>query len=214
MNFIEKIIKYSPIILLVIAILFGIHKFQQWHTITGIITNNGSTEIHVSDAKIEKPSKTVEDAVRIKVGKDAAIVGSIKLTPTVGEDKSKVSTTSVVLVNDCVTCTVRAVIVEEKKNYLGFSFRPKFYIGYIDDSISIGYAQEVFRYSKYSLNGTLTVPYVGLGFSYDVTNNFYFMGSANSRYIGYNSVKDIGSYHLDLDAIKQPYPMLSIGFYF
>lgn len=206
-------LKLSPIILILALLLFLVSKFQSCGGPVTVI-KHGSTETSVTEVKIEKPSKAVEDAVRTTEGKDVTITGTIKLKSMVGDDKSRIKTTTIALISDCITCTARAVLVEESKTFVGFSFRSKLYLGYTNDSTTLGYAQEFFRYGKTSVNGLATLPYLGLGASYDLTNNFFALGGLNVQYLKYNKMEDIGSYHIDLDELKKPYPVVAIGFYF
>jgi len=115
---------------------------------------------------------------------------------------------------NCVTCTPGVTEDITIKTKFGFVFEPKFYIGTTNSGLTLGYAQGFFRYGKTSLDALITVPYLGLGGTYLVTDNFFLLAGVNSRYLDYNSIEDIGSYSIDLAGFTKVFPLVGVGFHF
>ncbi len=213
----RNIFKWSSVVLGIIGLLAIIHFAQSCGPIKNIVTiNDGNNKTSIQDKEIEKPSSKIEDAIKKTHGPDTKIKGVIKVDTKQGEDKSKKIKTTIVLIEDpkCNTCNPKVAEVTEESTYLGFSFKPKFYIGMTATTPTIGYAQEFFRWGKLSSNLTLGVPTAGLGTSYDITNNFYGIVGANIRYLEYKEVGDISSYNIDASNLTKIYPMIGVGFYF
>lgn len=213
----DKIFRWTGVGAVLIGLLFLIHFAQSCSPIKNLVTvQNGGTSSTVEEKKIETPTKNVEDAIRKTQGPDAKIKGVISVDTKQGEDKSKRTKVSVVLVEDakCNTCSPRVVQIDESTTFIGFSFRPKFYLGMTQQTPTLGYAQEFFRWGKVTSNLTLGFPSAGLGLGYDITNNFYGIAGANVRYMEYKEIGDISSYNVDTTELTKIYPMIGIGFYF
>lgn len=215
----EKIKKWSAIILPIIIILFIISKFQSCSITGGILDNIkvGGNTVAVGVQPTVTPTDEDRAVVDKVVGRDAIIKGKIDLgKKQKGDDKSKVTDTSIIVVADskCNTCAPIFVRKEKDSLFLGFSFRPKVYAGTGFGGNSFGYAQEFFRFGKATANGLVSFPTVGLGLGYDITNNFYGLLGANTNYVQYDNIGNLESYRFDPKELGVVKPLIGIGFYF
>ncbi len=113
----------------------------------------------------------------------------------------------------CNTCPVNYLQDTKTKIFVGFSFKPKLYLGY-DQQLTLGYDQELFRVGRFSLDYLLTIPTTGLGIGYNLTDNFFIGAGANVRYLQYESFTAINTYKFDLEKMQLVYPIAYIGFGF
>lgn len=201
-----KYIKPTAILMLLLVVFYYINKIQG----CSVPNDNG---IIVTPLKTVTPTK---DELKL-VPKGHSVDGVIKpkLNKNSG-DKSKKIDTSIIIHRDnsCMTCTAEVLQVDNVTTYLGFTNYPKFYIGYVDSSLNFGYAHEFFRYGKLGLNANISIPYLGLTVSHDITNNFFGYLGGNIKYIQYNNIENLSSYKLSLLELTNIYPAIGVGFNF
>lgn len=172
--------------------------------------NNGTTVVI--------PVKTVEpnkDDLAV-VPPDKKIDKVVRLGDTPVRRRGTNIENRVIVVSDpkCTTCTVDVIHTIKVTSKFEFGNYPKFYIGLAGTDVNFGYAHEFVRYDKYGLNAMVTLPYIGLSLSRDITNNFYGYLGVQLKYIQYNSIDKVDSYVYDPEFYKKPYPALGVGFFF
>ncbi len=114
----------------------------------------------------------------------------------------------------CNTCTTEYTQVLSGKTVIGFSFKPKFALGYADSTLIPYYDQEFLRFGKTSFGVLVSMPYLGLALDYSITKGFFIGAAGDFKYIQYKSIGDLGSYVIVGDFYKSVYPEAHIGFHF
>jgi hypothetical protein len=209
MKWYDRIIQFLPIILIVGLLFVVMNKINSCNNNIPIV----SPPVHVITQLTPSPV-SVGDTAKVPAGREAVSV--FKPTVKIASPRDKKIDVRFIIHTDpkCVTCTpgvTEDVIIKTK---FGFVFEPKLYIGYTNSAPTIGYAQGFFRYGKTSLDALVTVPYLGIGGTYLITDNFFLLAGANTRYINYNSIEDVGSYALDLTGFTKIFPLVGAGFHF
>ncbi len=195
------------IVLLLILGSFGTFLYRSCGPIKPVV---GGPSI-ISPVKTLVPS--AEDKKNIPA--NHSIINVLKPNNDVDNVWSRTETKIIVHQDSkCNTCPVEYTQVLTEKTNNGFSFRPKFFLGYADSSLIPGYDQEYLRFGKTSLDILVSMPYVGLGVDYNITKGFFIGAAADFRYVNYKSVGDFGSYVFVGDFYKSVYPEAHIGFHF
>jgi len=211
MNWLDRLIKLLPYIAGAILLVFVINKMNSCGKINipSVIGGQAATVV----IPLTPTAPTSDDYVHVPTG--ATITAVVKPTVPIATGIGQTASVSIIVYTDpkCNTCTgyQQVVVVKEK---IGFVLEPKAYFGYTDTRTVIGLGLGLFRYGKTSLNALLTVPYVGLGAGYNITNNFYILAGVNSRYLDYNSIGDISSWKLNTADITKIQPLIGVGFHF
>lgn len=209
MKWLDRIIHLLPIILIVIALFFIMNKINSCNNNVPIVT----PPINIVNQLTPVPTK-VGDTAKVPDGRK--IIAVYKPTVKIASPRDKKIEARYIIHTDpaCTTCTPGVTEDITIKTKIGFVFEPKVYAGYTLGGPTFGYAQGFFRYGKTSLDALLSIPYIGIGGSYNVTDNFFVLAGANSRYLSYNSIEEIGSYQLDLAGFTKVAPLVGIGFFF
>lgn len=106
-------------------------------------------------------------------------VGAI-VDKNVSQDPSKTIQTTHVLTKDSLGAIKYTDITQIKARY-GFVLEPKFYVGY-SDSLTAGLGVAVIRLNKVTVDCLVSYPAVGIGTSYQLTNNTFIGLAATGKY--------------------------------
>lgn len=188
--------------------------------ILGFIVFTGINRCNKSPVNINPPiinvlqAKTPTTQEQQVVPQGHVAVVTIKPKKVVEQRWERIDTSIVVSVDQkCNTC-VAYTQIDNTKTFIGFSFVPKVYLAYVNDEFSLGYDQEIFRIAKFSFDGLISFPYLGIGSSYNITNNFFVIGGLQIKYIQYESIDKIGTYWFSVNELKKIYPLIGLGFNF
>lgn len=163
-------------------------------------------------------AKTVTPTAEDKkvVPSDHKIITVIKPNKTPVIDGWEIKDKKIIVHVDskCATCAAEYTQVDSTKTYVGFSFRPKFFLGYSDNTLIPGYDQEIFRFGRTSVDLLASVPYVAIAMDYNITKGFFIGAGGYFKYANYKEITDVGSYSINLDFWKTVYPGAQMGFHF
>lgn len=204
-----KIKEYLNIFLIgivIILVLFGINKIQSCAGPKfGALT---PTEIVQQNKTLSKvPLDLLKD-----IPANVKVFGAIVDKQT-SQDPSKIIEITHIIHTDPNgdTNTVKYTDVIKIKNVYGFSFEPKFYLGYVSDGLTAGLGCSVLRLNKVTIDGLVSFPYVGLGTSYEITNNTFIGLAATAKYLNYKDIKDLSSYSVNLSPQSSILPLVYLG---
>ncbi len=199
-NFVKK---YSFVLLMVLVCLIVINEFQS----CGLINKPGTTIVQ----PLKTYTPTAEERAVIPAGDTA--IGSIHIPKARVPNRWHNTNSTVVVSTDskCNTCPAHYTEITKVKTYIGLSLAPKFFLGYSNNGLQFGYDQELFRVSRFSLDGLVSFPSVGVSIDYNITNNFFVLGGLNYNYLSYSDIRDISTYTFKLGGLG---PIVGVGFYF
>ena len=205
-NMFEKIKTYALIILLVLIGLFAINSVQKS---CKPITPSGS--VTITPLKTFTPNALDNSSVPF----GNTVITVLHPTPVVVRPWQDANEHIVVSADSkCSTCSVSYTQVVKVTNKLGFSFQPKFYLGYNKDGLTIGYNQGIFRYGRYTFNGLVSFPYVGLSIAADLTNNFFTFIGGSVTYVAWDNKSDPNTYYIPVSQLTNVRPIVGIGWNF
>lgn len=171
---IQTYFKILGAILLLFLLLVGINKLQQFQTFGSFTT---PTKTEISQKKELAP---VSPQLLKLLPSNIIPIGQIVDSST-SQDPSKTITTIHVLTKDNLGKITYVDIKQIKARY-GFTIEPKWYIGYnrgLTGGIGIG----IIRLNKVVIDGLVSYPGVGVGLSYEITNNSFIGIAFNQDYI-------------------------------
>lgn len=155
-----------------------------------------------------------DDKKNVPAGHDIVTVIKPRVTPVSAPWEKKDTKIIVHKDSKCNTCTAEYTEVITTKQYRGFSFKPKFFLGYANASLIPGYDQEVFRIGKTTVDLLASMPYAGVGLNYNLTPGFFAGVAGQIQYLKYKDMADPSTYSFDIDSWKTVYPGIQIGFHF
>lgn len=209
MTWFDRILKLLPIIFGVVLLFLVMNKINSCNNNVPIFEQ----PIHVVSQLTPVP-QNVGDTAKVPDGRkiESVYVPTVKIA----SPRDKKITARYIIHSDpkCLTCTPGVTEDVSIKTKIGFVFEPKVYIGYTNGGGTGGLGLGLFRYGKTGLDLLVTLPYIGGGLSYLITDNFFVLGGANIKYISYNSYEEVGTYSIDLGAAQKVLPILGAGFYF
>lgn len=203
----EKILSTTKVIIAIIVVVLAfqfINNIQSCHN--------------------TKPAVVVESNIALKpvpttyatyVPTDAHIHGMIENTHD-SADPSVTTTIVTVIHTDgkCNTCTPKVTQITKTKPVYGLVNEPKMYFGASNSDVAFGYAHSFIRFNKLTVDALIGIPHIGLGSSYQLTNNFFIGGAAGIKYLQYDSIGAISSYNLSIEIPLKVQPVGYIGFRF
>lgn len=200
----KKILNVVLLVLLIVGIYQGINYIQN--------KNNGNNTITVEQNKnLKKLSKEDE----LYIPKNAKAIGKIDIKNR-SEDPSKIKKETVIIHTDasCNTCLPKYTHVIKTEAFYGLTNEPKFFIGILQDNISIGYAHSFIRLNKFTIDAIAGMPAIGLGGGYQLTNNSFIGLGATAKYLNYESITNLSSYNISIEIPLTIRPMGYMGFRF
>lgn len=205
-KFLENIKNILTIVIICIAAFFAYNTFQS------CVGPKPPPKVVVTPLKTVTPT----DAEKAIVPDGHDVLGVLRPVRNPRPDRWERTDTSIVISADskCNTCTPEYTQNTTTTTFIGFSFEPKFYVGFTNSEVTLGYSQGIARWGRLGLDTLITFPYVGLGVTYNLTNNLSVLLGANTQYIQHEGLENVGSYNFDTNELSKFYPLIGGTFHF
>lgn len=174
-----------------------------------------------SGPSIDKPTQTVEqnkDLEKVTKEQEKYVPAGAKPLGVIidkekSQDPSKIIEKTHIIHTDPSgnTNTLKYTDIIKIKNVYGLVFEPKFYGGYTDSNLTLGLGAAIVRLNKITFDGLVSFPYVGLGTSYQITNNTFLGVGATAKYLNYKEIKDFSTYSANLQPQNSILPLVYFG---
>ncbi len=109
------------------------------------------------------------------------------------------------------TSTIKHTDITKITNVYGLVFEPKFYAGYTDSNLTLGLGAAIVRLNKITFDGLVSFPYIGVGTSYQITNNTFLGLGGIAKYLNYKEMKDFSTYSANLQPQNSILPLVYYG---